>query len=132
MHSTNYFNTLICPSKDCQAVAVVPEKPGTIAALQFDLLSNAPYGLTSDDVLSAVAARRKGVDAAAFEAFRIDFFSKGQACFRASPLTKTHGWAIHADANGCVALVSPDGPDFARMVQDTDIEKVWAMRRKRL
>ena len=35
---------------------------------------------------------------------RKQFFSKGQPCFRASPLTKQLGWGVHCDKNGKVAL----------------------------
>ncbi|WP_298711512.1 DUF6157 family protein [Micrococcus sp. 2A] len=33
------------------------------------------------------------------------FFAKSQACLRASPLGKRHGWGLHHDAEGRVALV---------------------------
>ena len=61
MHSTNYSNTLICPAEDCRAVAKVPKKAGSVAALQYELLVGKPYKLTSDDALSAVAVKRKGI-----------------------------------------------------------------------
>lgn len=131
MHSTNYSDTLICPAEDCQAVAKVPDKPDSVAALQYQLLVESPYAMTSDDVLSAVAAKRKGIDPKGMDSFRAEFFSKGQPCFRASPLTKTHGWAIHSDNNGYIALLSPDGPQFSRLRQDENVQKVNAMRSKR-
>ena len=131
MHSTNYSNTLICPAEDCQAVAKVPDKPDSVAALQYQLLVESPYAMTSDDVLSEVAAKRKGIDPKGMDSFRAEFFSKGQPCFRASPLTKTHGWAIHSDNNGYIALLSPDGPHFSRLRQDENVQKVNAMRSKR-
>lgn len=131
MHSTNYSNTLICPAEDCQAVAKVPDKPDSVAALQYQLLVDSPYAMTSDDVLSAVAAKRKGIDPGGMDSFRAEYFSKGQPCFRASPLTKTHGWAIHSDNNGYVALLSPDGSQFSRLREDKKVHKVNAMRSKR-
>ena len=89
MQSTNYANTLICPAEDCRAVAKVPGKPGSVAALQYELLAHRPYAATSDDILSTVAAVRLGIEPEAMTDFRSEFFSKGQACFRASPLTKS-------------------------------------------
>ena len=131
MHSTNYANTLICPAEDCKAVAKVPEKAGSVAELQFGLVAGNPYRLTSDDVLSTVAAKRKNVSKEDFASFRAAYFSKGQPCFRASPLTKTHGWAIHSDENGCVALIAPDGEQFAALQADSSVKKINAMRSKR-
>ncbi len=131
MHSANYSNTLICPAEDCQAVAHVPHKPNSIAALQYELLIGNPYKMTSDDILSAVAAKRKGIDPGGMDSFLAEYFSKGQPCFRASPLTKTHGWAIHSDNKGYVALLSPDGPQFFKLHQDEKVHKVNALRSKR-
>ena len=131
MHSTNYFNTLICPAEDCIATAKIPEKPGSVAEMQYAILIGNPYKFTSDDILCAVAAKRKNVGTADMTAFRQTFFSKGQPCFRASPLTKTHGWAIHADANGHVALLAPTDDSFIALQQDDAVKKVNAMRSKR-
>ena len=132
MHSTNYFNTLICPAEDCKSIAKVPTKPGSVAALQYDTLARQPYSLTSDDLLSMVAATRKGVDNAGLAAFREAFFSKGQPCLRASPLTKTHGWAVHADDDSRIALISPQNPEFEDLMRDDRVKKVYAMRNKRV
>lgn len=131
MHSTNYTNTLICPAEDCQAVAKRPEKAGSVAALQYDLMVGHPYQLTSDDVLSSVAATRKGIGAEDMDRFRQEYFSKGQPCFRASPLTKTHGWAVHSDADGRVALLAPNTSAFAELCADESVKKVNALRNKR-
>jgi len=131
VHSTNYSNTLICPAEDCRVVSKIPDKAGSIAALQYELMVGKPYRLTSDDVLSAVAAKRKNTEAADLDRFRQDYFSKGQPCFRASPLTKTHGWAVHSDHNGYVALLAPDEAEYAELQEDESVKKVKAMRNKR-
>ncbi len=131
MYSTNHSNTLICPAEDCRAVAKVPDKPESVAALQYELLVESPYEMTSDDVLSTVAAKRKGIDPEGIDSFRAEYFSKGQPCFRASPLTKAHGWAIHSDKDGYIALLSPNGPQFSELRQDEKVQKVNAMRSKR-
>ncbi|MEM7446101.1 MAG: DUF6157 family protein [Pseudomonadota bacterium] len=131
MHSTNYFDTLICPAEDCGAVAKIPEKAGSVAALQYELMAAKPYAMTSDDVLSVVASQRKGIDQEHFAGFRDEYFSKGQPCFRASPLTKTHGWAVHSDENGFVALISPESQAFVDLQRRDDVKKINAMRNKR-
>lgn len=131
MHTTNYSNTLICPAEDCRTVAKIPDKAGSVAFLQYEMLMGKPYEFTSDDVLSAVAAKRKEIRNDGLTAFRHEYFSKGQPCFRASPLTKTHGWAVHSNEQGYVALVAPDGNEFAEFLENENVKKVSAMRNKR-
>lgn len=131
MHTTNYSNTLICPAEDCKTVAKIPDKAGSVAFLQFEMLMGKPYEFTSDDVLSVVAAKRKDISKDGLTAFQHEYFSKAQPCFRASPLTKTHGWAVHSNEQGYVALVAPDGNEFAELQENENVKKVNAMRNKR-
>ena len=132
MHTTNYHDTLITVSTDCPvATGSVPGKPGSIAALQYTLLRNAPHELTSDDLLSAVHAQRHRVPDDAREAARATLFSKPQACLRASPLVKQFGWGLHHDAEGRVALVAMDSEDYARLVADASVRKRPGMRSRR-
>ena len=131
MHSTNYRNTLILPAEDCKTVAKIPDKAGSVADLQFKRMIDHPYEATSDDVLCGVAADRQGISPSDLDAFRAAYFAKGQPCFRASPLTKTHGWAVHSDGNGRVALIDPDSSACASLQDDEDVKVVAAMRNKR-
>ena len=130
-HTTNYFDTVILPAEDCTAIAKVPTNPDSVAALQYGMLADHPYAYTSDDVLSGIAARRKGVTEVDRDAFREAFFSKGQPCFRASPLTRTHGWAIHADGQGRIALLHPDDVSLGVLMEDGRVKVVTAMRSNR-
>ncbi|GHA36676.1 hypothetical protein GCM10007989_36000 [Devosia pacifica] len=130
-HTTNYFNTVILPAEDSASVAKIPAKPDSVAGLQFGMLVGNPYQHTSDDVLSAVAAVRNGIPEAERDAYRQIFFSKGQPCFRASPLTKTHGWAVHADAQGRMALVDPASGILEDLTKDAGTKVLMAMRTKR-
>lgn len=132
MHSANYFDTLIRPAQDCRAeTAKQPENSESVAGQQYDLMANSAYELTSDDILSQVAAIRNNTDDANYAEFRSAFFSKGQPCFRASPLTKTHGWAIHSDAMGRVSLIDPATAEFEMLENDPGITVVDAMRNRR-
>jgi hypothetical protein len=132
MYSTNYFSTLILASADCPVRAgTIPAKAGTIAALQYEMLSQAPSQMSSDDLLLAVETRRKGVDGSDPAGFREAFFSKPQACLRASPLVKTHGWGIYHDADGKIALVGCDSEQYQRLVEDPTVKKVAGMRTRR-
>lgn len=81
MHSTNYFDTLICPAEDCSSVAKAPERPGSVAALQYELLAESPYSMTSDDVLSAVAAQRKTLIQRTYLVFARSIFRRDNLAF---------------------------------------------------
>lgn len=131
-HTTNYVATLITPAPDSAAtIARPPAKPDTVAGLQHQMLTAAPYSLTSDDLLFAIHAQRHAIPAAEQAAARGQFFSRGQPCLRASPLARTHGFGFHFDAKGRVALVEVQSPAFARLMADPKVAKTAAMRSKR-
>lgn len=135
MHSTNYFNTLIEIAEDCPVdVSEMPPVKGSkksAANLQFEILKNNPYKFSSDDVLFSVFALRKAVSEAEWEEQRAHYFSKGQPCFRASPLTKRYGWGVHSDEEGKIALYGVDSAEYQCLVADDSVKKVKAMRSKR-
>ena len=135
MKTTNYFNTLIEIAEDCPAVhSEIPPVQGnkkSVANLQFEMLHNHPYEYTSDDVLFAVFATRKEIPTENLAEQRHLFFSKGQPCFRASPLTKRYGWGVHSNAEGKIALVSLDSAEYSNLVEDETVTKKKAMRSKR-
>lgn len=134
MHTTNYINTFISVADDCPVhEATIPEhKPApSVAALQFTMISSAPYEHTSDDVIFAVHAMRQEIPRSEWKEARELFFSKGQACLRASPLTKRYGFGIHSDAHGRVALVSLGSSAYATFAGDQRLKQVKAMRSKR-
>lgn len=133
-HTTNYFNTFVETAEDCSKVGEVPIKKGdqqTIAQMQFDILSANPYRYTSDDVLFEVFAQRNNIPQKDIPQSRKEFFSKGQPCFRASPLTKSFGWGVHSNRDGQIALVSKHSKEYDRFVKDESVTKVKAMRSKR-
>ncbi len=135
MKSTNYYNTFIAVAEDCPAfLAVIPQLKGdnrTIALQQYELIAKNPYKYTQDDVLFMVYAERQGIDmddTAAREAF----FSKGQACLRASPLGKRYGWGVHCDGQGKLALYAVESADYSRLARDKKLKQTKAMQTKRL
>lgn len=134
MHSTNYFNTFIEIAEDCPvAAAEIPPLKGdnkSVANLQFEMILEHPYGYTSDDVVFSVYALKNGIDSGLEDA-RAVFFSKGQACLRASPLTKRYGWGIHHNAEGKVAAYPAGSEEYQRFLEDAGVKKVRAMRSKR-
>ena len=86
---------------------------------------------TSDDIFFSVYALRKEIPKNEMEEAREHFFSKGQPCFRASPLTKRYGWGIHSNEEGKVAMYGMETKAYKKFIADQDIKKKKAMRSKR-
>ena len=135
MHSTNYFNTFIEIAEDCPTLSgEVPPLRGnkkSVANLQYEMVAENPYKFTSDEVLFEVFAIRKDIPESEREAARKEFFSKGQACFRASPLTKRYGWGVHSNEEGKIALYGAETEAYEQFVRDESLAKTRAMRSKR-
>lgn len=135
MTSTNYFNTFIEIAEDCLAtIGEIPPVKGdkkSVANLQFEILYEHPYEFTSDDILFAVLAMRKEILQEDWEEQRRLFFSKGQPCFRASPLTKTYGWGIHSNEEGKIAMYGVESEEYQGFIADKTVKKIKAMRSKR-
>jgi hypothetical protein len=134
-HSTNYFNTFIevapdCPVLEAETPIAKNDKP-TVASMQFDMVVNNPYKYTSDDIIFQVFADRKDITESEREEARQQFFSKGQPCLRASPLTKRYGWGVHSNAEGKVAIYNMNTDEYEKFVNDDSIAKVKAMKSKR-
>ena len=134
MHSTNYFETFIAVADDSpvdRAEAPIPKQGPTIASLHYDLITAAPYAMTSDDVIFETSAIRAALADDEKDAARAAFFSKGQPCLRSSPLGKRYGWGIHHDAEGRVALVAAGTPEYERLSTDATLTQTRAMRSRR-
>lgn len=133
VHTTNYENTLIEVADDCPAAGgEIPPMKGdgkTVAAMQYEMISKNPYKFTSDDVIFQVFADRKDLTESELEEARKQFFSRGQACMRASPLTKRYGWGVHADEDGKIALYACDSPEYKQLKEDLQTVKAMKSRR---
>lgn len=132
MKTTNYYNTFIEVSEDCPAgTAEIPPVRGesrSAANIQFDMMSRHPYRFTSDDVIFQVFATKNNVGKSARE----EFFSKGQACLRASPLVKRYGWGVHCDAEGKVAIYGIGSAEYEQYLKSKELAHVKGMRSKRV
>ena len=132
IHTTNYFDTFIEVAEDTRSDHGTrpPSKADkkTIAEIQYELIANNPYKFTSDDILFQVFADRNDLTKAEHKKAREEFFSKGQACLRASPLTKTYGFGVHCDGNGKVAVYGVETNEYQQFVKNGKIKKVKAMR----
>lgn len=132
IHTTNYYNTFIEVAEDtkvsCGTKPPFKTEKKTIAEMQYELLVNNPYKFTSDDIFFQVFAERNDLTKAEYEKARQKFFSKGQPCFRSSPLTKKYGFGVHADKDGKVAIYGMETDEYKKFLNDPTIKKVKAMR----
>ena len=131
VHSTNYFDTFIEVAEDTKAnCGIIPPTKGkkTVAEMQYDLIAENPYKYTSDDIFFRIFAERNDLTKDEYQQAREQFFSKGQPCFRTSPLTKTYGFGIHSDNNGKVALYGMETEEYQNFLANTKIRKLKAMK----
>jgi hypothetical protein len=135
MHTTNYQDTFIAVADDCPALngEVPPMRGGkkSAANIAFEMIVNHPYKYTSDDVVFQIYTERNDLTPDELEKARQQYFSKGQPCLRASPLTKRYGWGVHSDARGRVALYGRETPEYERFLQDEGTKVVKAMKSAR-
>jgi hypothetical protein len=131
-HTTNYQNTFIEIAQDCAATkGEVPPTKGdkkTVANIQFEMIFKHPYQFTSDDVLFQVFADRNDVSKADYKKARAQFFSKGQPCLRASPLTKRYGWGVHSNQDGKISILGVETAAYKKYSSDKTLLVVKAMR----
>jgi len=123
-HTTNYPSSFIAVAEDCPAhTGVVPpdKTPPTAARLEYDMVINCPYRFTSDQVIYEANGRAKGLS-------REEFFEHGRPCLRSSALTKRHGWGVHSDALGRIALYAVDSAEYARWSADPTLHQLRALR----
>lgn len=127
MHSTNYYNTFISVAEDCPVVKseIPPTKePRSVAQIEYEMLIDSPYQFTSDDVLYTANGGRRGIS-------RKEFFSKGQPCFRSSPLTKRYGWGVHSNKEGKIAIYPIASKEYKKLAEDRSLKQLKGMRTKR-
>jgi hypothetical protein len=118
----NYRDTLIAVADDCPVdhAETPTSRTGrqTIAMVQYAMLSAGPGVLTQEDVLFQTWLRRQepapAVDT--HPALRAEFFSRSQACLRASPLPKRHGFGLLFDGDGRVRLCPMESGEYRRIV----------------
>ena len=133
-HSTNYIDTFIEVAEDTKVNrgSKPPAKDKkTVAEMQYELIAKNPYKFTSDDIIFQVFANRNDLTNTEHKQARELFFSKGQPCFRTSPLTKTYGFGIHNDSNGKVALYGMETKEYQKFLADTKTKKIKAMKSSR-
>ena len=136
LKSTNYYGTFIRIAENSTTqCAVVPPQRGAkkpIHLHHYDLIDQAPYTYTQDDVLWLTHVMHKALSPAdATPARRAEFFAKGQPCLRTSALAKKYGWGFHFDEQGRVALVPLGSVAYERFAADSSLRQLAAMRSSR-
>lgn len=131
MKTTNYYNTFIESAEDCPLnTAEIPpyKEKKTVALIQYEMIINNPYKYTSDDVVFHVFALKQGINEDELVNERSKFFSKGQPCFRSSPLLKRYGWGLHSDQEGKIALYAMESDAYGEFLNDQNLRHLKAMR----
>lgn len=134
-----YRNAFIAVAEDCPSVVGTVPQPragrATVATIEYELIAGRPYRLTQEEVQFAVHLRREGLDPGGDTARRTVlwsvFFARPRACMRASPLVKTHGWGLHFDAHGRVALVAVEEARYRALSEDPGTAQLRALRNGR-
>ncbi|MFB9079619.1 DUF6157 family protein [Flavobacterium procerum] len=133
-HTTNYFDTFIevaADTKTDSGTKPPSKEKKTVAEMQYALIAKNPYKYTSDDILFQVFADRNDLTKNEYKEAREQFFSKGQTCLRASPLTKTYGFGIHSNNEGKIALFGMETDEYQKFLKDSEVKKVKAMKSNR-
>jgi hypothetical protein len=131
--TTNYQNSFMEIAEDCPAekgeIPPVKKTGKTIASIQYDMLHNDPYRYTSDEILFQCHITKQKIQEDDLTKLREQFFSKGQACFRASPLTKLYGWGIHYNNEGKMALYGCETKEYKTFSKDKKLKLLKALKR---
>ena len=96
--------------------------------MQYEMISANSYKCTSDDIIFQVFALRNDLPRSEYPTAREEFFSKGQACLRTSPLAKTYGFGLHFDRTGKVAMYGMETDEYRKFLNDDSVKKMRAMR----
>ena len=133
--SMNYYDTLIEVADDCPASeAQVPQARGakkTKPVVEYEMLAEHPYKYTEEDIAFETYAVRHDIPKAIWSKERQKFLSKGHPHLRVSALPKRYGWGIHNNAEGKIALIAVESPEYKQLMNDRGITKIRAFRSKR-
>jgi hypothetical protein len=131
----NYYDTLIEVAEDCPASkAQVPQARGgkkTKPVVEYELLAKHPYTYTEEDIAFEVYAVLHDIPKVSRPKEREKFLGKGHPHLRVSALAKRYGWGMHNNAEGKIALVGVESPEYQRLIKDPRTAKVKAFRSTR-
>lgn len=136
MGGTSDASTVIQIADDCPAQMAqeppVGSKAPTVAELQYRLVAENSCEFVSDDVLLTVYAIRQDIpDGDKRGRERRSSPGIRHAC-ASSPLGKRHGWGVHRDDAGRIALVPLGSDEYRALAADSGVKQLKAMRSRRL
>lgn len=134
-HTTNYNNTLIEIAEDspvsASVIPVVKNDKKTIAIYQYNKLTKHPLKYTSDELLFEIFAERNDISPSELADEKQNYFSKGQACLRTSPLAKKNGFGIFHNEDSKIKLIPAESEQYQQLLKDDSVKKVKAMKSKK-
>ncbi|MBD0383017.1 hypothetical protein ICC18_23175 [Paenibacillus sp. WST5] len=112
-------------SPDCpveRGIEPTTKKEGKTAhMIQYELLSQHPYMFTLEDLIYEVHIRHKQIPDTEVDArgeeIRAELFQKSHPCMRASMLPKKHGWGVHYNEEGKIALYAMESEEYQQFVE---------------
>ena len=99
--------------------------------VEYELLAKHPYTYTERDVAFEVYATLHDIPTPDRPTEQKEFLSKGHPHLRVSPLAKRYGWGIHNNAEGKIALIAIESPEYEQLLNDPRITKIKAFRSTR-
>ncbi|MBL0372662.1 hypothetical protein JJB09_11540 [Rhizobium sp. KVB221] len=110
-----------------------PDRPDapTLAKLQYDLLTAEPYRYNLMDFLFEIHCRKQRLGDDERQEIRDEFYARGHACMRASPLTKTYGFGAHYDQQGRIAIYPMESDHYRKLASQPGLKVEKAMRNSR-
>jgi hypothetical protein len=131
----NYYDTLIEVADDCLvSEAQVPQATGakkTKPVVEYEILAKHPYEYTEEDIAFETYAVIHDIPRAIWPKERQKFLSKGHPHLRVSALPKRYGWGIYNNAEGKIALIAVESPEYKQLMNDPRTTKIKAFRSKR-
>ncbi|NOV03025.1 hypothetical protein GC097_23755 [Paenibacillus sp. LMG 31457] len=121
----SYTNTFIQVAADCPVeTGVVPpmKKEGKTAhRIQYELLSQNPYKYTQGELIYEVHLQHKQIPEEERELrsieIREELFARNHPCLRASMLPKKHGWGVHYNEEGKIAIYPMESDAYQQFVE---------------
>jgi hypothetical protein len=121
----SYTKTFIQVAADCPVeMGVVPARKKdtkTAHLIQYELLSENPYKFTQGELIYEVHLQHKQIPQSEIEArgneIREELFAKNHPCLRASMLPKKHGWGVHYNEEGKIAIYPMESEAYQQFVE---------------
>src|SRR6266536_2784979 len=128
----NSYDTLIeiadgCPASEAQVPKARGDKK-TKAVIEYELLAKHPYEYTEEDIAFDTYAALHHIPRAIWPKERREFLRKGHPHLRVPALPKRYGWGIYNNAEGKVALIAVESPEYEHLMNDPRIPKIKAFR----